>query len=160
MTKIDLDATVKAIEQGDLPEWIADHLRLYNESGGKEGHMWESTAGGGKGLLPCLLLHSIGRKSGREIDHPLIYGKDGDNFIIVGSKGGSDTHPAWYFNLLAAPNVMIQVATEKIQTQASIVDGPERERLWLKMVDLYPPYLDYQAKTDRTIPICVLAPQR
>lgn len=159
MSKIDVDATVKAVEQGELPPWIAEHLRIYNESGGAQGHMWDSTAAGGKGLLPCLLLHSKGRKSGRMIVHPLIYGRDGDNFIIVGSKGGADTQPGWYFNLLAEPNVTIQVGTEEIQTRASIAEGAERERIWLDMVELFPPYLDYQAKTERTIPIFVLAPQ-
>lgn len=159
MSKIDVDATVKAVEQGELPSWIAEHLKAYNESGGKEGHMWDSTAAGGKGLLPCLLLRSIGRRSGRTIVHPLIYGRDGDNYIIVGSKGGADTQPGWYFNLLAEPKVTIQVGTEEIQIQASVIEGPDRERIWAEMVDLYPPYEDYQAKTTRKIPIFSLVPQ-
>jgi len=157
MSKIDVDATVKAVEQGELPGWISEHLKIYKESGGQEGHMWDSTAAGGKGLLPCLLLHSIGRRSKRTIVHPLIYGRDGDDFIIVGSKGGANTQPGWYFNLLADPNVTIQVGPEEIQTRASILEGAERERIWLEMAEIFPPYLDYQAKTERTIPIFKLA---
>lgn len=159
MSKIDVDATVKAVEQGELPAWIADHLKAYSESGGTEGHMWDSTAAGGKGLIPCLLLRSIGRNSGRTIVHPLIYGRDGENYIIVGSKGGADTQPGWYFNLLEEPNVTIQVGTEEIKTHATVLEGAERERIWPDMVDLYPPYEDYQAKTSRQIPIFSLAPK-
>ncbi len=158
MDRIDLDATVRAVEQGELPAWIAEHLRVYRESGGKEGHMWDSTVAGGKGLLPCLLLHTKGRKSGRNFVHPLIYGRDGDNYIIVGSKGGSDTQPGWYFNLLDDPSVIIQAGTEELNVRARVLDGAERERVWRAMVDLFPPYTDYQAKTQRLIPIFALEP--
>lgn len=156
MSKIDVDDTVRAVEQGRLPGWIADHLRIYEESGGTEGHMWDSTAAGGKGLLPCLLLHTRGRRSGRELTHPLIYGVDGDNFVIVGSKGGADTQPGWYFNLLAEPSARVQVGTDTFAVQARLLEGDERARIWTAMVDIFPPYKDYQAKTDRLIPLFVL----
>ena len=156
MSKIDLDATIDAVNRGELPDWIAEHLRAYQESGGKEGHMWDSTFAGGKGLLPCLLLNTVGRKSGKAFVHPLIYGVDGDNFVIVGSKGGAETHPGWYFNLLANPQVTIQVGPETHKVTASLLEGEERERIWAQMVDLYPPYRDYQAKTERLIPLFLL----
>ena len=156
MTKIDVDATVDAVNRGELPDWIAEHLRKYQESGGSEGHMWDSTAAGGKGLIPCLLLHTVGRKSGKALVHPLIYGIDGDNFVIVGSKGGAETHPGWYFNLIAEPNVNVQVGSETHQVTARLLEGKDRERIWEQMVDLYPPYRDYQAKTERPIPLFLL----
>ena len=156
MTKIDVDASIDAVNKGELPSWIAEHLRVYQQSGGRDGHMWDSTAAGGKGLLPCLLLHTVGRKSGKQFVHPLIYGADGDNFVIVGTKGGAETHPGWYFNLIADSNVNIQVGAEKHQVTARLLEGSKRERLWQQMVELYPPYQDYQAKTERLIPLFLL----
>lgn len=158
MSQIDVEATVRAVEQGKLPEWIADHLRIYRESGGSDGHMWDSTAAGGNGLLPCLLLHTTGRRSGKEFVHPLIYGRHGDGYVIVASKGGADTQPGWYFNLLDNPAARIQVGTEELNTRARILDGTEREQVWQDMVALFPPYTAYQAKTQRRIPIFVLDP--
>jgi deazaflavin-dependent oxidoreductase (nitroreductase family) len=156
VSRIDVDDTIKKVEQGELPGWIADHLRAYNESGGREGHLWDSSAAGGKGLLPCLLLHCVGRRSGRAMVHPLIYGRDGDAYVIVGSKGGAETQPGWYFNLLAQPNVTIQVGTEEFQICARVIEGEERKRVWDQMVEIFPPYTDYQAKTQREIPIFML----
>lgn len=156
MSKIDVDSTVRDVEEGRLPEWIAEHLRIYEESGGTEGHMWDSTAAGGKGLLPCLLLHTRGRRSGRELTHPLIYGVDGENFIIVGSKGGADTQPGWYFNLVADPNARVQVGKDTFEVRARVLEGDERARIWTQMVDLFPPYTSYQAKTSREIPLFAL----
>ena len=156
MSDIDLDATLNAIEQGTLPDWIAEHLRVYQESGGEEGHLWDSTTAGGKGLLPCLLLHTTGRRSGRRFVHPLIYGVDGEHFVIVGSKGGAETQPGWYFNLIEEPQTTIQVGPDEIRVRARILEGDERERLWMQMVDVFPPYRDYQAKTSRQIPLFLL----
>ncbi|MEM7468450.1 MAG: nitroreductase family deazaflavin-dependent oxidoreductase [Pseudomonadota bacterium] len=156
MSKIDVDESIKEVDKGALPSWIADHLRTYQESGGKEGHMWDSTAAGGKGLLPCLLLHTVGRKSGREFVHPLIYGVSGESFIIVGSKGGAPTQPGWYFNLIENPKVSIQVGVDSFSVTARLMEGNERSDAWTQMVDLYPPYEDYQAKTSRLIPLFIL----
>lgn len=156
MGDIDVDAAVNAVEQGELPDWIAEHLRIYRESGGREGHMWDSTAAGGKGVLPCLLLRTVGRRTGREYTHPLIYGVDGDSYVIVGSKGGADTQPGWYFNLRADPEVDIQVGADELKTRARVVEGAERQRLWAHMVEVFPPYADYQTKTAREIPIFLL----
>jgi len=77
----------------NLPDWIRDHVRRYVESDGADGHLWDASIGGGTGLVPTLLLTTVGRKSGRAITLPLIYGKAGDGYAIVASKGGAPTHP-------------------------------------------------------------------
>jgi deazaflavin-dependent oxidoreductase (nitroreductase family) len=155
MTKIDVDDTVRKLEQGTLPDWISDHLRAYVESGGAEGHLWDSTPVGGRGLVPCLVLTTVGRKSGEKRASPLIYGRAGEAFVVVGSKGGSETNPAWYGNLLAEPRVELQVGTERFAARARVASGAERARLWAAMLEIYPPYADYQAKTAREIPVVV-----
>lgn len=150
--------SVATLEAGKVPEWINDHLRAYRESGGEVGHYWDSTDFGGDGLKTCLLLKTVGRRSGKTYVHPLLYGMDGDNYVIVGSKGGADTHPSWYFNLLATPTVEVQVGPEELQVRATLASGAERERLWALMTSVYPPYVDYQARTTRQIPLFSLAP--
>lgn len=145
-----------------LPDWIKNHARQYIESGGTEGHMWDSTAVGGPGPLPCLLLVTTGRKSGKKVTLPLIYGETGDGrFVIIASRGGTPTHPDWYLNLSADPAVKIQVGTERMDAVASTVpEGPERETLWKMMAKIYPPYDAYQSMTGgRTIPVVVLKPE-
>ena len=87
---------------------------------------------------------------------PLLYGKTGNDYVIVASKGGRPKHPAWYLNLIAAPEVDIQVATDRFRVRARTTDGAEREALWAQMVAIYPPFVDYQAKTDRVFPVVVL----
>ena len=159
MSKIDVDKTVEDLEDGSLPGWISDHLKTYRESGGKDGHLWDSSDVGGPGLLPTLLLITKGRRSGRLYTHPLIYGKDGDNYLIVGSKGGADSHTAWFYNLQADPNVQIQVGEETLEVQATLTTGDERSRLWTLMTEVFPNYIEYQSKTTREIPIFSLAPR-
>ena len=156
MSKFDVNETVKELEEGTLPEWITKHQKLYVESGGKEGHEWDSTFAGGKGLTPCLLLTTLGRRSQQKRQVPLIYGRDGDALVVIGSKGGAETHTAWYWNIVAEPNVEVQVGTEQLNARARVAEGAERERLWAMMVDVYPPYTDYQASTTREIPVVVL----
>ena len=153
----DLDRLVKDLDAGNVPDWIAEHIRIYRESGGREGHLWDaSIAGEGLGLTPTLLLTTVGRKTGQKRTMPLIYGKVGANHIVIGSKGGSQTHPAWYLNLLANPEVNLQVATENFNARARIATGGERAQIWKHMLTVYPPYHDYQAKTSREIPVVVL----
>ncbi len=151
-----VDRTVKAIDDGQLPQWITDHVREYQESSGKRGHLWDSTAVGGSGLAECLLLTTVGRSTGRTYTHPLLYGLDGDRVLIVASKGGADTHPQWYFNLLAAPRVTVQIASEIFPASARLAEGPERDRVWSIVTITYPPYIDYQAQTTRQIPVFIL----
>ena len=159
MSKIDVDQTIRELEAGKTPEWISEHLRIYRESGGAEGHMWDSSAAGSSGLLPALLLTTVGRRSGEKRTSPLIYGTVGDNYIIIGSKGGANTHPNWYYNLLAKPEVELQVGKELFMARARVAKGKERQQLWEQMLKLYPPYRDYQQKTSREIPVIVLEKQ-
>jgi deazaflavin-dependent oxidoreductase (nitroreductase family) len=140
-----------------LPNWIAEHVQLYREDPDK-GHMWDSTAVGGPGLLPTLLLTTTGRKSGRASVLPLIYKKVQDSYVIIASKGGAPNHPAWYLNLLARPGCEIRVAHDWFQVRARTAEGQERESLWRQLVEIYPPYEDYQAATPRQIPVVVLDP--
>ncbi len=148
-----LDGVINTLNEGKLPDWISDHVRVYQETGGREGHLWDTTAVGGNGLVPCLLLTTTGRQSGKQYTHPLLYGVDGNNHVIVASKGGADTQPHWYFNLLSAPNILVQVQADKFRARAILAEGEHRVRLWELMTNVYPPYLDYQAKTSREIPI-------
>ena len=154
-----LDKTVSDIDAGKLPGWISDHVRTYQETGGENGHLWDATAVGGTGTVPCLLLTIVGRRSGNSTTHPLVYGIDGDRYVIVASKGGGDTHPQWYFNLLARPEVDVQVGPDRFAATAVLAVGDERARLWSLMTTVYPTYVDYQAKTEREIPLFALQPR-
>jgi deazaflavin-dependent oxidoreductase (nitroreductase family) len=145
----------------NLPDWMLDHARRYIASGGTEGHMYTVTPPGhGEMTVPSLLLTTTGRKSGEKFIFPLFYGRDGDRYVIVASKGGAPEHPGWYRNLLAHPEVEIQVGTARIKARARTAEGEERARLWRKALEFWPPYADYQRKTEREIPVVVLDPVR
>lgn len=159
MSTIDVDQTVRELEAGKTPEWISEHLRLYRESGGAEGHMWDASAAGIPRRMPCLLLTTVGRRSGEKRTSPLVYGTVGAAYIIIGSKGGADTHPHWYANLRANPRVEVQVAQESFAARARVVTGPEREKIWAQMVQEFPFYSQYQKKTTREIPVVVIEKQ-
>ena len=139
-----------------LPDWIKDHLKRYIESDGADGHLWDASDAGGEGMLTTLLLTTTGRKSGLSLTLPLIYDKTDTGYCIIASKGGAPDHPAWYLNLVADPNVHVQVAADKFDAVARVAEGEERARLWEQMVGVYPPYTDYQAATEREIPVVVL----
>ena len=128
--------------------WVQDHIRQYVESGGERGHRWKGT--------DTLLLTTRGRKSGDLRRTALIYGTDGDRYVVVASYGGKPHHPAWYLNLEADPNVIVQVGEETFAATARTASPEERERLWGPMAEIWPAYDDYQAKTDREIPIVVI----
>jgi deazaflavin-dependent oxidoreductase (nitroreductase family) len=138
-----------------LPKWITDHLDQY-EAAPEEGHLWDATPFGGHPRTPTLILVTRGRKSGRSLAMPLIYGKDGDRLVIVGSKGGAPEHPAWYLNLQAHPEVELQVARARFTAVGRTVEGDERARLFDMMTAIYPPFPSYQARTPREIPVVVL----
>ena len=140
----------------NLPKWIGDHLRRYLESDGVDGHMWDSAPVGGPGPIPTLLLTTTGRRSGQPVIMPLIYGKTDKGYVVVASKGGAPQHPGWYLNLVAHPEVEVQVIAERFRAKARTATGEERAELWKKMAIIYPPYNAYQAKTDREIPVVVL----
>lgn len=140
----------------ELPVWIKDHLDRYLATNGEEGYLWDASLGGGKGMIPTLLLTTTGRKSGRELTLPLIFGRSGDEYVVVASKGGAPEHPAWYLNLQANPSVKVQVKADKFDARARTANAQERAALWPRMVEIYGPYADYQKKTDRQIPVVIL----
>lgn len=134
--------------------FVDEHRALYLRSGGREGHIVDLTHAGARGRLPTLLLRTTGRRSGRPQIVPLIYGLYGDEWVVIGSKGGAPDHPAWYLNLTAAPGAQIQVATQAYAVAWRHAEGDEREAVWAYMQQVYPPYADYQAAAQgRTIPV-------
>ena len=110
------------------------------------------------GLPPMLLLDHVGAKSQKKRTSPLLYGRDGDDLVIVASKGGYTRSPGWYHNLLANPETTVQVGSRKQRVHAHKATAAERERLWPKMVAIYGSYEDYQRRTEREIPLIVLKP--
>ncbi len=137
--------------------WIAEHIELYRTDPEKA-HMWDSSPLGGPGVLPTLLLTTKGRKSGQPRSLPLIYGSVGDGYVIIASKGGMPSHPIWFLNLEANPECDLMVGAKAVRARARIAEGEEREKLWAQMVEIYPPYVDYQKSTERRIPVVVLDP--
>jgi len=156
MSELDINETLRELATGQLPDWISEHLRVYRDSGGREGHLFDARFAGGGAAVPTLLLTTVGRHSGKRHTMPLIYGEVDGLYVIIGSKGGAPTQPAWYHNLRAEPRVELQVAEEIFAAVARIAAGAERDRLWQHMAALYPPFLDYQRKTTREIPVVVL----
>ncbi len=144
--------------EGDRLDWTAEHRRQYIESDGREGHIVNLVEIGGLSFTTCLLLDTVGRKTGERRIQPLIYGDTGGEVIVVASKGGADVHPAWYFNILAADEVGFQIGGQAFSATWRELEGAEREDVWDFMVKLYPPYEDYQAGTERQIPLIALKP--
>jgi len=137
--------------------WIVEHIKLY-QTDPEKAHDWDSSALGGPGILPTLLLTTTGRKSKEPRSLPLIYGQAGDSYVIIASKGGMPKHPIWFLNLEANPECKLQVGAKAVTARARIAEGDEREKIWNDMAKIYPPYLDYQKATERTIPVVVLDP--
>jgi deazaflavin-dependent oxidoreductase (nitroreductase family) len=125
-----------------------EHVRVYRETAGERGYHWRGTT--------ILLLSTKGRKSGESRTTPLIHRTDGERWVIVASKGGTPENPAWYENLKADPEAEIQVQGERIPVRASTAEGEERARLWSLMSEVWPAYDEYQARTDREIPVVIL----
>jgi F420H(2)-dependent quinone reductase len=126
------------------------HAGVYRATGGK--------LFGRMGKSPILRLNTVGRKTGRKRTSPLLYFMDGEDFVIIASKGGAPTHPAWYLNLKANPDATVEVGDREVRVRAEEVDSEENVRLWQKMIEMYPTYDDYQTKTKREIPLLVLRP--
>ncbi len=120
--------------------------------------MWNFSSVGGPDFPT--LRYDHGPPLRQDATMPLIYGESGGSYVIVASKGGAPKHPAWYLNLDALPEVGVQVGTKRFTAKARTASGEERQRLWPQMAGIYPPYLDYQNKTDREIPVVVLDPAR
>jgi deazaflavin-dependent oxidoreductase (nitroreductase family) len=126
-----------------------EHVKRYQETDGAEGHEWQN---GSK----VLILTTTGRRSGAERSMALIYGEHGDDYLVVASKGGADTHPAWYLNLVENPQVKVQVKDDKFTARARTASDDEKPELWQTMVAQWPDYQKYQEKTERQIPVVVL----
>jgi len=107
-----------------------------------------------------LLLHTQGAKSGQERINPLACVKDGDRCVVIASKGGAPTHPDWYYNVIANPQVTVEVGTETFQAEAIVAEEPERTRLYDKMVEVMPGFEGYRRNTTREIPVIVLIPMK
>ena len=131
-----------------LADWMVEHMEAYLATNGEEGHVWRG--------VPTLLLTTTGRRTGRSLMLPLIYGTHGDHYVVVASKGGHPQHPGWYVNLVAEPTVQVQVGAERFTARARTASGDERAALWDQMTDIWPPYNEYQTRTDRQIPVVVL----
>jgi deazaflavin-dependent oxidoreductase (nitroreductase family) len=132
-------------------DWNTKIIEEFRANGGKVGGNFAGST--------LLLLHTTGAKSGQERVNPVAYVKDGDNFVVIASKGGAPTNPDWYYNILANPLVTVEAGTEKFQAQAKVADEPaERRRLYDKMVAMMAGFAEYEQKTTRTIPVIVLTP--
>lgn len=133
--------------------WVAEQVEQYEGSGGTEGVTLRDTG------LPVIIVTNRGRKTGAIRKTPLMTVRDGSNYILVASKGGAPKHPEWYYNLKADPNVEIRDQTEVHQMRVREVDdSAERKRLWQIAVAAFPPYQEYQEKTERLIPIFLAEP--
>ena len=128
-----------------------EHIDRYVATDGREGHEWQGTQ--------TLILTTTGRRSGQPRPQPLIYGRHGDDYLVVASKGGAPQHPAWYLNLEANPDVEVQVKGDKMRAHARTATTEEKQKLWPIMTSEWPDYDRYQEITDRDIPLVVLEPQ-
>lgn len=132
-------------------EWVAQHIRQYVATDGRSGHRWRGA--------PTLLLTTTGRRSGLLRRTALIYGRDGDCYVVVASNGGRARHPAWYLNLLDEPGVHVQVEGEMFAARARPASAEDKARLWPAMTQIWPEYDSYQAKTSRDIPVVIIEPR-
>ncbi|MEV4073525.1 nitroreductase family deazaflavin-dependent oxidoreductase [Nonomuraea fuscirosea] len=132
----------------DYNEFNQQIIKEFRENEGRVGGMFE-----GK---PLVLLTTTGAKSGRRVTTPVMYVKDGDRYVVIASKGGDDTNPAWYHNLRATPAATAEIGTETFEVKAVVAEGEERDRLYAKMVEQAPQFADYEKKTTRRIPVVTL----
>ena len=128
--------------------WVAKHVRRYVETDGRSGHRWNGRE--------TLLLTTRGRKSGKLRRTALLYGRDGDRYLLVASNGGARNHPSWYLNLAAQPEVQVQVGADKFAARARTAGAEEKPRLWRLMVAIWPYYDRYQKRTSRDIPVVIV----
>jgi deazaflavin-dependent oxidoreductase (nitroreductase family) len=128
-----------------------EHVRVYQQTGGEVGYLWNG--------VPILLLTVTGRRSGRRLTSALIFARDGEDLLVVASKGGAPKHPLWYVNLQENPHAEVQVKDRTMQVVARTATKAEKPRLWKIVTDTWPNYDTYQARTDRDIPIVVLTPR-
>jgi deazaflavin-dependent oxidoreductase (nitroreductase family) len=134
----------------DRDEWNRGVIDEFRTNDGVVGGMFEG--------MTLLLLHHTGAKSGTERVNPLVYMRDGTNYVIFASKAGAPTSPDWYHNLRANPSTTIEVGVQSIPVTARVAEGDERERLFSAQKQAAPQFAEYESKTDRVIPVVVLEP--
>lgn len=135
------------------------HVAIFKLTNGRIGNKWRIGAGYEK-PVPTLLLEHRGRKSGKQFTTPLLYLRDGQDFVIVASQGGHPKNPQWYYNLVAGPNTRIHVKGQRnMSVSARVASAEERAALWPRLVELYGDFEKYQRWTDREIPVVVLTPR-
>lgn len=134
------------------------HVWTYRKTNGRIGSKWRIGAGWKK-PVPTLLLDHVGRKSGTRFTTPLLYMHDGPNVIVVGSQGGLPKDPQWYRNLMATPETKVQILAEVREVRARTAGPEERAALWPRLVELYADFDNYQAWTEREIPVVILEPR-
>jgi deazaflavin-dependent oxidoreductase (nitroreductase family) len=132
----------------DSNDWNRQTIETFRANGGKVGGMWEGR--------PLLLLTTTGAKSGRRFTSPLMYLRDDDRLFVFASKGGMPTNPDWYHNLLAHPELTVEVGNETYDAMATPVTGEERDRIYARWAQMYPQYGEYQRNTTRKIPVIAL----
>jgi deazaflavin-dependent oxidoreductase (nitroreductase family) len=138
-------------QQPDLALLGEEHVRRYQETDGEVGYLWNS--------VPTLLLTTTGHKTGLARTTPLIFARDGEDYLVVASMGGAPRHPSWYVNLTANPEAEIQVRAEHLTVTASTASAEEKPRLWDIVRAQWPNYDVYQSRTEREIPVVVLTPR-
>ncbi len=131
-------------------DWVADHVDRYERTGGRDGGEFNG--------VPCVILTTTGRKSGKIRKTPLVRVPHGDGYLAVASMGGQPKHPVWYLNLVADPDVVVQDGADRRRYRARVVEGPERDELWAVAVAAYGDYADYQKRCERRIPVVALDP--
>lgn len=138
-------------QQPDLALLGEEHVQRYRETDGEVGYLWNG--------VPTLLLTTTGRKTGQSRTTPLIFNRDGDDYLVVASMGGAPSHPNWYLNLTAHPDAEIQVRAEHLPVTARTASPDEKARLWASVAEQWPNYDVYQSRTTREIPVVVLSPK-
>ncbi|HUZ01534.1 MAG TPA: nitroreductase family deazaflavin-dependent oxidoreductase [Thermomicrobiaceae bacterium] len=131
-----------------MRDWNRGVIEEFRTNKGQVGGMWEG--------LPLLLLTTTGARSGRRHTQPLMYQRDGDRLFIFASKGGAPSHPDWYHNLLANPDVTVELGDQTLDAVARPVTGAERDRIYASWAQRYPQFREYQEKTSRVIPVIEL----
>ncbi len=135
-----------------LTRLMGGHAVVYRATHGLIGHRFP-------GFPPMLLLDHVGARSGVRRTSPLVYARDGEDLILVASKGGYPKNPAWFHNLKANPDTSIQIGSSRRQVHARVADPEERKRLWPVVVAVYGGYEDYRRRTEREIPLVILEPR-
>jgi deazaflavin-dependent oxidoreductase (nitroreductase family) len=131
-----------------MSDYNATIIDEFRANGGKVGGPFEGA--------PMVVLHTRGARSGAEHVNPLVYQAVGDDLAIFGSKGGAPTHPDWYHNLVAHPDVTVELGPDTVPVRARVAEGDERERIWSRQKELMPGFADYEANTSRVIPVVIL----